>query len=180
MRPEGYPTRRVNKNKKNRNQRGKRHGNHNNYHSLLYHQNDISLRVQSSGYRDSLLLTAAQSYSPLADYRPFFVRQYIDVRAQSARVDHSFEPRLVVLVPEHDVFQNRSVQQPRPLRHVRHRRASFEVYFSEQTVHFPEQSQQHRRLSAADLACDYRQFACVNNHTVYTPVTTHHTDAVSK
>jgi len=103
-------------------------------------------------------LAAAQRYAPFADYRPLFVGQYVDVGAQSARVDHPSEPRLVVLVAEHDVLQNRSVQQPRALRHVRHRRRpSFEVHFAEQTVHLAEESEQHRRLAAAHFAGYYRQ-----------------------
>jgi len=103
-------------------------------------------------------LAAAQRYAPFADYRPLFVGQYVDVGAQCARVDHSSEPRLVVLVAEDDVLQNRSVQQPRALRHVRYRRPLFEVHLTEQTVHLAEQSEQHRRLAATDFTGYYRQF----------------------
>lgn len=128
--------------------------------AYTYHQNNVGLRVQSSGYGHALLLPAAQGYTPFADNRPLFVRQYVDVRAQCTSVHDPLEPRLVVLVAEHDVLQDRSVQQPRPLRHVRHTRASFQVHLAEQTVHFAEHSEQHRRLAATDFTGYYRQFTC--------------------
>lgn len=125
-----------------------------------YHQNNIGLWVEGSGYGDPLLLTATEGYTPFADYRPLLVRQNVDVRTQGACVDHPFEPRLVVLVAEDDVFQNGSVQQPRSLWHVRHSRFSFEVHLAEQTIHLAEQSEQHRRFAASHFTGYYRQFTC--------------------
>jgi len=83
-----------------------------------YHENNISVAVESSSHGSSLLLSATQIDTPLADPGQISTGKHVQIRLKGARLQYVAVPSRSIGRTEENVVSERRVLEPRPLRHI--------------------------------------------------------------